>query len=98
MSVNKNNISTDQAVSSASAEDGSPGDVMSSAVAAGEYVVVLDDLPPQAPPQHALGVRNQSLLQALQSILEKRQTDALVDEMKAQISSELEWQDTGQAM
>jgi|SRR5579871_1273255 len=98
MSVNKNNISsTDQVVSSGSAGEGSPGAVVNYAVEVGEFLVVLDDLAPQTVPQDALGVSDQRLLQALQSILEKRQTDAWVDKMKAEISSELEWQEAEQA-
>jgi hypothetical protein len=34
------------------------------------------------------------LLRALQSILEKRQADAWIDEMKTQTASELDWIET----
>ena len=42
-------------------------------------------------PLRALASDDLRLLRALQWVLEKRQTDAWVDEMRAQISSELEW-------
>jgi hypothetical protein len=57
---------------------------------AGGPVVVLDDLAPQVQPR-SLAASDLKLLRALQSILEKRQTDAWIEEMAAQISVELEW-------
>jgi hypothetical protein len=56
------------------------------------FLVVLDDLAPTMPPR-SLSLDDQNLLRALQSILEKRKTDAWIDEMRAQITAELEWND-----
>ena len=61
---------------------------------AAEQQVVLDDLAPARAPSRSLGSRDLNLLRALQSILEKRQADAWIDEMKREISAELEWRET----
>ena len=58
---------------------------------AGQPFVVLDDLAPPAPPTGSLAANDVKLLRAMQSILAKRQNDAWIDEMRAQITSELEW-------
>jgi len=58
---------------------------------AAEQKVVLDDLALASVPSCKLGSRDLNLLRALQSILEKRQADAWIDEMKREISAELEW-------
>ena len=58
---------------------------------AAERLVVLDDLAPASAPPRSLGSRDLKLLRALQSILEERQADAWIDEMKRGISAELEW-------
>ncbi len=58
---------------------------------AAEQQVVLDDLAPATAPPRSLGSRDLKLLRALQSILEKRLADAWIDEMKREISAELEW-------
>lgn len=54
---------------------------------AAEQQVVLDDLALASAPPRALGSRDLNLLRALQSILEKRQADAWIDEMKREISA-----------
>jgi hypothetical protein len=62
-----------------------------SAADAGQPFVVLDDLAPSALPSGSLASNDLKVLRAMQSILEKRQNDAWIDEMRAQITSELEW-------
>jgi hypothetical protein len=61
------------------------------AASAGQPFVVLDDLAPPALPSGSLASNDLKVLRAMQSILEKRQNDAWIDEMRAQITSELEW-------
>ena len=58
---------------------------------AAEQLVVLDDLAPASVAPRSLSSGDQKLLRALQSILEKRQAEAWIDEMRREISAELEW-------
>jgi hypothetical protein len=54
--------------------------------------LILDDLAPPSS-QRSLTTHDLKLLRALQAILEARQADAWIDDMRAQISTELEWED-----
>jgi hypothetical protein len=56
-----------------------------------ERLVLLDDLAAASIAPRSLGSGDLKLLRALQSILEKRRADAWIDEMKREISAELEW-------
>jgi hypothetical protein len=91
-SINKNNHGINQAGPAELATDSIPPPI--AAPAAGDAVepfVVLDDLAPPALPKRSTASSDLKLLRAMQSILDKRQTDAWIDDMRAQISSELEW-------
>ena len=95
MSVNKNNTNGDRsAAEDAATNRASDQPVVTPAAEPRDPFVVLDDLAPPAPRQRSLGTGDLKLLRALQSILEKRQADAWIDEMKALISTELEWNET----
>ena len=58
---------------------------------AGQPFVVLDDLAPPPLPSGSLASNDLNVLRAMQSILEKRQNAVWIEEMRAQITSELEW-------
>jgi len=90
--INKNNQGIDQTSPPAPRNGSVPSPPAVSSVAeTGLPFVVLDDLAPLASPTCSLASNDLKLLRAMQSILEKRQNDAWIDDMRAQISSELEW-------
>lgn len=90
--INKNKQGIDQA-SPPELLNGSasPPLAASSIAETAQPFVVLDDLAPPATPTGSLASNDVKLLRVMQSILEKRQNDAWIDEMRAQITSELEW-------
>jgi hypothetical protein len=89
--INKNEHGTNQErVGELAAEKTIPP-AAASVADAGMPFAVLDDLAPAAPPTGSVASNDLRLLRAMQSILEKRQTDAWIDEMRSQITSELEW-------
>ena len=81
--INRNEQGTDR--------EGGGRPAAESVTNSGQAVVVLDDLAPPALPTGSLATGDLTLLRAMQSILEKRQNDAWIDDMRAQITSELEW-------
>lgn len=90
-SINKNQQDINQTQPAELAAASTMPPIGDASAETGEPFVVLDDLAPPFPPKRSLGSSDLNLLRAMQSILEKRQTDAWIDEMRAQISSELEW-------
>ena len=92
MSVNrKNNQAGNEIPSTEPAADQTVTQIPGSTGEAGGPFVVLDDIAAPSPSHRLLVSNDLKLLRAMQSILEKRQTDAWIDEMRAQISAELEW-------
>jgi len=90
--INKNNQGIDQVSPPALRNrSASQPPAVSSVAETGQPFVVLDDLAPPAAPTGSLASNDLKLLRAMQSILEKRQNDAWIDDMRAQITSELEW-------
>ena len=90
--VNKNEHGTDrEGVAECATETTRMPTVTESAADAVQPFVVLDDLAPPALPSGALASNDVKVLRAMQSILAKRQNDAWIDEMRAQIRTELEW-------
>ncbi len=91
MFVNKDNAGEQSTSAEPDGDRDRPEPVAAPARAALGQLVVLDDLAPPMPRQLSLSQADLKLLRALQAILEKRQSDAWIDEMRAQISMELEW-------
>jgi hypothetical protein len=91
-SINKNNHGINRAGPAELATDSILSPIAAPAAGdAMEPCVVLDDLAPPVLPKRSPASSDLKLLRAMQSILDKRQTDAWIDDMRAQISSELEW-------
>lgn len=95
MPVNKNSESVDRSSRPELAADRTSLQPIATAGGeAREPFAVLDYLAAPAPRLRSLSGADLKLLRALQSILEARQADAWIDEMRTQISAELEWNET----
>ncbi len=95
MSVNKNNTMIHEPMLMEPDRDLSDSqDVAGPQDDTARDLVLLEDLRPATAAPRSLDSGNLKLLRALHSILQKRQADAWVDEMRAKISTELEWSET----
>jgi hypothetical protein len=91
MSVNNKTINKNKQGSNLAKQTTTSPIAAESPAGAGQPFVVLDDLAPPALPSGSLTSNDLKVLHAMQSILEKRQNDAWIEDMRAQITSELEW-------